>query len=239
MKYLSYFFFVCLLSIGGTVLAQDEVGYIKYGITDIESDNPQIQQQADMMKKGFTETMVNDEKVLVISNMAGMAVSKNLIDKETGNTTMYMDAMGKKIMVDIPKDKSDEMNNKSDVDVSVEKLKDESKEILGYKAYKTLLNVKSENGSSKIEMWTTDEISMDMEKYGQLMNLRGQDIELDGVPLEFTVDANGMMKMTYTAESVKMKDEVDQTKFDVDTTGYKKMTLEEFQQSMGGGMGGM
>ena len=54
---------------------------------------------------------------------------------------------------------------------------------------------------------------------------------LDGFPLEFTIDTGMGIGMTFTAQEVDGK--VDAANF-VIPEGYKKMTLEELQEEMGG-----
>ncbi len=61
--------------------------------------------------------------------------------------------------------------------------------------------------------------------------IRGfESLEYAGFPLEFTV-GNAMFAMTMTTKAIE--DKVDDAKFTIDTNGYKKMTMEEFQKSFG------
>jgi len=46
-------------------------------------------------------------------------------------------------------------------------------------------------------------------------------------------------QMSMTMETKELSDKMDESSLTVDTGGYKKMTMEEFQKSMGGMGGGM
>lgn len=237
MKLIKSLFLVAILAIAGNLIAQDKVGYIKYEITNIQSDNPQIQQQASMMKNGYMEQYIGKDKVLSVVNMMGMVITKTLADKESGDATMYMDMMGRKIMIPMTKEQMDKQEATStDAEITSERVAGATKDILGYTAHKTLIKVTTDEGSTTMEIWTTDELSADADNFSKMMKLSGDNVKIEGVPLEFTIDANGMMKMTYTASAVKMVGETDYSAMKIDDSGYKKMTFEEFQQTMGGRM---
>ena len=61
-----------------------------------------------------------------------------------------------------------------------------------------------------------------------------QSLEFEGYPMEFSI---GSPQFSMTMTAIDVKDSVDENKFLLDTKGYKKMTMDEFQKSMGG-MGG-
>jgi len=58
---------------------------------------------------------------------------------------------------------------------------------------------------------------------------------IEGFPLEYQIGAPGM-SMVYT--TIEIKKEVKASDFELDTSGYKSQTMEEFQKEMGA-MGGM
>ncbi len=233
MKIFNYLFIAAFLFISGQMIAQEKVAYIKYAITDIHSDEPAIMQQAGMLKNGYMEQYTLGNKSMTVTNSAGMFITKTLFNKDTKESTMYMDVMGQKIKVPMSADERDEMQD-DDIDIKVEVLKDETKEILGYKAYKTLLKITSEDGKTTIELWVTEQLKSDAGDFSNMLQVGTDNFEINGVPLEFVIDANGMMQMTYTAQAVKTQGDVDASVFDIDDAGYKVMTLDEFQSSMGG-----
>ncbi len=234
MNYFKYIVLTMFIGLVGAIQAQDEVGYIKYNITDIQSDNQMVMQQASMFKNGYMEQYFGADKNLSISNMAGMTVTKTLYDKKTGNSVMYMDIMGRKYKIPMTKEEADSMQSDQDMDVKVEKVTDATKEILGYNTHKVLLKISSEGTTSTIELWVTDQLKGDMTGYNQMLKLTDTDLELEGLPLQMTIDVNGMMQFTYTATEVKDKSEVDPEAMKIDDTGYQEMTMEEFQDAMGG-----
>jgi len=81
-----------------------------------------------------------------------------------------------------------------------------------------------------MEMYVAPDVKMSSKM------IQGLDkIDMKGFPLEYIMDA-GIMTMTFTATA--LTDEVDESVFELDTRGYKKMTWEEFQETMksfGGG----
>ena len=68
--------------------------------------------------------------------------------------------------------------------------------------------------------------------------IQGRDkLELEGFPLEYVMEA-GPASMTY--EVTKISEGLDKSVFEINTSGYTKMTWKEFMDqmgSMGGGMG--
>lgn len=235
MKYLNYLFLVAILFVGSNLLAQDKVGYIKYQISDISSDNPEIMQQAAMLKNGFMEQYVTSDKTLTVTNTAGMSIIKNLNDKKSGNSTMYMDVMGQKYKVNMTDDDRKSMQGDTDMDISVEKIADETKDILGHKVTKTLIKAASGGEATTIQLWITEELDSGADDFNNMLQLGDEDFKIEGVPLEFTIDANGMMEMTYTATEIKKAGEIDSSVMKIDDTGYEEMSFEQFQR-MGGGM---
>lgn len=235
MKIFNYLFLLAFIFISSQLIAQDKVGYVKYTITDIHADDPAIMQQASMLKNGYMEQYTSEKKSLTVTNTGGMMITKNITDKATNTATMYMDVMGQKIKVAMTEADRNAMQD-DDADVKVETLKDETKKILGYKTYKTLVKVATEDGNTTIEMWVTNDLDSGAGDFSGMLQVGNDDLKIDGVPLEFVIDANGMMKMTYTAVDVKKQNEIDASVFEIDDSGYQEMDFEQFMNSMGGGM---
>jgi hypothetical protein len=61
--------------------------------------------------------------------------------------------------------------------------------------------------------------------------------KMEGFPLEYSVSQGGQFAMVFTAQEVLT--EVDPEVFNLKTKGFKEMTMEEFQNAMGGMGGGM
>ena len=203
-------------------------GTIKYEITDAESSNPQIQSQLAMMEGSSMTVFVMDDAQLTKMNMMnGMVQQRILVDSKVDEMQMYIDAMGRKFMTNMPMPKEEEMEETSVT--NIEYFPDDRKEIAGYDAYKAI--VKNNVGDQTIELTTyiTDELKMDADI---IRNVQGTD-KLKGLPLEYTISLP-QMSLTYTAKEVSK--DVDPSEFDFDKTGYEEMSQEELQQM--GGMGG-
>jgi hypothetical protein len=234
MQQLKWIFLIVVsLSLGTVSLQAQETlkeGTIKYEITDAGSDNPQIQQQMQMMKGSTMTVFIMGKTQLTKMNMMnGMYQQRMLMNKEEDKMEMYMDMMGRKIktVMDLSK-QEDEMG---DVETNIEYFPEETKEIAGYTAYKAV--IKNNVGEQEIELTTyiTEDLKFDAEV---IRNVQGAE-ELKGLPLEYTV-SQPQVTMTFTAQDISK--EVDPAEFDFDKSGYDEMSPEELQQMGGGGMGG-
>jgi hypothetical protein len=221
--------FILLLSVSASSLvAQEELkeATLTYEITDISSDDPTVNQQLAMMKGSTMSILLMEGQQLTeMSMMNDMIKQKMLMDVETGNMDMYMDAMGQKFKVNIPSSKTEEAEAKP----NIKYFKDDRKQIAGYDAYKAIISTEQEGQSMKLTTYITEDLKFD----GNIIrNMPGTD-QLKGMPLEYTVN-QPQMSMTFTA--TKVSPEVDASAFEFDKTGYKEMTKEQLEQ-MGGGMG--
>ena len=108
--------------------------------------------------------------------------------------------------------------------------KEDTKTIAGYETYKVTIK------SPKMEgMQMSAYITPDIKAGAEVM--QGIDAgKLEGFPLEYVVSQGGQFSMVFTA--LEVMDKVDGEVFDLDTKGFKEMTMQEFQDAMGG-MGGM
>ena len=228
--------FLALMFVTTLAVGQKDIGMVKYEVTNVESDNPQMASQLGMLKNGSMTIHENDSKVLFIQNMGGMMVTKILSNKDTEGQTMYMDMMGQKIMIDMSKEEVAEMQNKNDdtEGPKVTKFMDETKEILGYECYKVMTTMESPQGNVNTTLYVTEDLASE----GQDKIIQGQDVDLSGFPLEMTTEMSGQFSMTYQAKDIKMRSEVDEKAFEIDETGYEKKTFDEMSKMMGG-MGGM
>ncbi len=226
------FFFLSI----GIMTAQDGMkeGYIKMEITDVITDNQEMAAMLEMMKGTETEVYFQDGKSLTNMNlMGGMVQMKNMLDKD-GNMNMYMDVMGNKMHAESAKTEIDKMkaenpNPMDDLEITYDE--NDRKKIAGYDCYKMVAKGKGDAASFGIEAYVTEEIKISASV------MQGIDLGIfKGFPLEYIIDA-GQMKLVST--TMEIKDEVDSKVFDIDASGYTKMSMEEIMGSMGqmGGFG--
>ena len=212
-------------------LAQDS-GYVKFEITDFKADNPddpQMKMAENMIKATTTKLYFEKERALTkISSMGGMSTMKIIMDKDN-NSEMYMEMMGQKILVKMPKDEVEKMKKENEEkDVEYIHHKDQTKEILGYKTH--LVEIKSpDQNNGKVTLWVTEDI-----KTNGMVSQGMDNSEIGGFPLEYTVSVPGQFSMT--TKATEFKKDFDKSVFDFDKTGYKEMSMDALQ-NMGGGAG--
>src|SRR6056297_567545 len=198
-------------------------GSVKFEITEVTSDNPQLAGQLEMMKGSTMTIFVKEDQQLTSMNMMnGMMQQKMIMDKENNSMLMLMDMMGRKIKVDMPMDDAD----MDDVDVNIEYFEDDRKEIAGYDTYKAVMITKAEGQEVELETYITDEFKFD----GKMIQNAPGSKQLRGMPLEYTIK-QPQLSMTFTAQEILTS--VDDSVFDIDTEGYEEMDPEELQ-NMGG-----
>jgi hypothetical protein len=220
---------VAFLAFSNFVSAQKMLdrGHIKMEIVDVKSDDDQMAMGLEMLKGSQTELLFTPEKSLTLmSMMGGMIEMTNLVDHESNQLDLLFNAMGQKMWI------QNEYIDQSDADAAARREnmkftanKDKTKVIAGYDCYE-LTVTSPEMGDMKLIAYVTEEIKT---KTSTVQGFEG--VEFPGFPLEYTVH-NPMMALTLRAVSVK--DKVDDTRFKLKTAGYQKMTMEEFQNAMGG-----
>ncbi|HMR86589.1 MAG TPA: hypothetical protein PKD51_00465 [Saprospiraceae bacterium] len=208
-----------------------EQGTVKMEITEVKSEDPQMAMGLEMMKGSQTELHFKAEQHATYMNMmGGMMEMKVFVENVEKKMNMLFDVMGQKMWIESTLEESQtpqqkEIASKSKIDYD----KNDTKEILGYKCYKMTVTNPEMEGTT-LTGYVTEQVKT---KANMIQGF--QSLEFAGYPMEFTV-GNPQFSMTMTA--VDVKDTVDETKLKYDTKGYKKMTMEEFQKSMGGmGMG--
>lgn len=233
MKYLRLLFVLTLVVSGlQASVAQIKTGYVKMEITDVTTENEQLQAMAGMFTGSFTEVYFTPESAFTLVNMmGGMNITQVKIDKKTNENVMLMSVMGQKMKINMNEDELKEMQaGAADAKIDYKHFKDETKDILGFKCHKVQISGESTGGADMI-MWVTDEISTE----AHIANGVQTDL-LQGFPLEYVISVAGQMEMTMKA--TKFEKEFDKAVFNLDTEGYKEMTMDEFMQtmsSMGGG----
>lgn len=232
MKSLKNIFAIALLALFAVANVNAQDGTIVMEITDVTSDNPQMAAMADMFKGSQTSIFFKDKVSLTKMNMMGGMVKVDVKTDEEKKTDMLMEMMGNKIWVETTKLESDRMKAEMDNPMSEMEFTydtEDTKEIAGFNCYKMTIEFPDAEGSS-IVGYITEEIDV------RPPVIQGVEVEeFKGFPLEFTF-TNPMMTMTTVATTFEST--VDESVFDLKTSGYQKMTMAEFgemMQSMGGG----
>jgi len=227
MKQLNLLGFLVIFLLGTNLAAQKTFseGSVEFEITDISSDNPQVAAQIDMMKGSTMITYVKGDKQLTSMNMMNGMMQQNMImDKENNSMIMLMDAMGRKIKVDMPLD--DEQAENTDVDIQY--FEDDRKEIAGHDTYKAILSTKADGQETEIETYITEAYTFD----GSMIRNAPGAAQLRGLPLEYTI-SQPQIKMTFTAQNIT--ESVDDSVFEFNMDDYEEMSQEDLQNM--GGMG--
>lgn len=233
MKFIQTLVFACLF-FTSMITAQDEM-HIQMEISSVESSNPEAAAMLEMMKGTEYAVYHKDGKSLTnINMMGGMVGIRNLIDKE-GGMNMFFDMMGNKMHVESTKLEQDKMkaenpNPLADLDIQYDK--EDTKSIAGYECYKMVAKSKDPDaGDFSLEAYVTEDIDINASI------IQGVDLgEFQGFPLEYKLD---MGQAVLGVTTIELKDEVPAGTFDIETNGYKKMSMEEFMEAMGGMAGGL
>ena len=196
-------------------------------ITKVGSEDAQTAQMLEMMKgTSFTVIFKGEESITKTSMMGGMVNTDVKMNKKSGKMDMYMDMMGQKMWIETDEAEA----QKGQIKPTIEEVKSDTKELLGYKTFR--VNIKNaEAPDMKISAYITKEIKAPVNGIQGL-----QAVELSGFPLMVIMESP---QMSMTIETKELSEEMDESALTVDTAGYKKMTMEEFQKSMGGMGGGM
>jgi len=192
-------------------------GKVKY---DIEYEALNLPEQARSQLPDNSTLYIKDQKSST-EVITGMMTRRTIKNAETMYSVNLIDAMGQKFAIEQSKEDIIAAN-KEQPDAELE-FTDNTKTIAGYEAKEVI--VTPEEGDP-YSVFYTPEIS------GKSFNFDSPIFkEIDGLPLEFIVDAK-MFKMVMKAQSIekmKIKDET----FEI-PEGYKKVTKEELQNMFGG-----
>lgn len=229
MKQLVFLFIFIGLTFPTIAQKQINEGQITMILTHVDAEDEAIKQQAQMMSGSQTIVSFNqDYSALNISMMEGMISMKTITELSSGDSKMFMDAMGMKYVIPMSKSEKNQMvtEQAGNDGFSVEYDKSDTKLIAGYNCYKA--TVVNDNDIVVLECYITSEISADPKL------LQGFEyIDLEGFPLEYTMGQESM-KMTFTASEFSTN--VEESEFRVNEADYQTMSFEEFSR-MGGGMG--
>ena len=240
------YFFVWILSLSPVESFGQKLerGTIKYEVADFEvssellgqtnkTNEKEMKAMVEPMIKGFTQTIAWDGNIQASElNMGGLSTTKVITDLKKKQNNTYMNVMNKRYNISsvIPDAKDKPMTS------DFKEFKTERKKIAGYDCYKVVYTVDmsslakatKEKGKtkmgSKFEMvaYVTDKI-----KPSAYLNST-QGVSLNGMPLEYSLNAQGM-KLILVAKEVK--NSVDKNFF-IPPKGYQEITQAEFEQKM-------
>ncbi|MEN8927335.1 MAG: DUF4412 domain-containing protein, partial [Flavobacteriales bacterium] len=162
--------------------AQKFEGEITYKIS--YSDLPAEMEMYKAMLPAKSVILMKNEKSVTEQNTMGIMKMKIISNSKTMKTSILMDMMGKKIVMESD---SDSEETKSDLEVTKTS---ETKTIAGYKCKKAI--VKDKDGNEMVYWYTKD-----------LPGYKGKNIpnlDLDGFPMEFEAKQETMsMTMSVTS----------------------------------------
>lgn len=190
-------------------------------IYDISLEGSGLPPEAMSMFKGSELiTYIKGDKRRVDMNMP-MQSSSTITDVKANSTVMLMDIMGMKYLIKLTE--ADMKKEKEEMPDAKIKVTTETKEIAGYKCVKNEVTVKNKDGKEEtFNVWTTDAIPTTEVK----TIYKG----LKGFPLEYVMNQKGL-KMTFTTKEI-IKESVADNKFDIPTSGYTEMSMQDFKKSM-------
>lgn len=240
-----------------TISAQKELkeGSVTIGITELESSDQQAAAMLPMFKSSTMKFDFNDAKSLMTMNMMnGMMNMRVLLDNKSKATTMLMDMMGQKTMSTISAEeakKAQEENKNAmpqdlDIDYKVTYDRKDTKDILGHKCFKAVIKItpkkdedkkQMEKVDLKISAYVTDKIKFPKSMVESFEESMGKgSFKMTEFPLEFSLSFDdGKNNAKITLAATEIKNELDKSVFELDTTGYEEKSMEEM---MKGGMGG-
>ncbi|MEL6389716.1 MAG: hypothetical protein AAFQ02_06115 [Bacteroidota bacterium] len=216
---------LAVMAFGSQVTAQE--GTIILEISDVKAEGDAAQ-FAEMMRGTQTEVFYRGEESAVKMNMMGGMVNIKMHQRQAEGMDMLLDAMGQKIWVNSPP--AELMKQKMsapEMDITYDK--SDTKTIAGFDCYKMMATIDGPQGESQLTGYITEDLKID----AQVM--QGIDMsQFAGFPLEYTMVA-GPVEMTITTKEFS-KEIADASVFEINTSGYQKMSMEELQ-NMAGGMG--
>jgi hypothetical protein len=238
MKKLMTISFSVLLLLPMFVSAQKVMteGYVRYEVTEVKSDDPQMESALNMMKGSTLEIYFTEKKQKSVMDMMGGMMKMNTINlvKEK-QTVMLMDMMGKKIKVVGSEDEFKDMNKEAaskanDVKPEITVDKSKKKTIAGYPCYAAVIKLTQEGMDMSIDAYLTESL---VAPKSVIQNV--EEFDIPGLPLEYTINTMGF-QMTYSATKVETK--VASNEFDI-PDGYEEMSIDDFMKNMGAMGGGM
>ena len=173
--------------------------YVQYEITNITSEDPQMEAMLQMMKGSTLDIFFNETQQRTdVDMMGGMMKMTTLtgLENESGNA-LFMDMMGRKIRVSMNEEELEAYQSKgAEMKPVVKKGDGSSKEIAGYNCSQIVCSFEGDQGLELIA-YVTDVI-----KSPKSVVQNTGEIDLGGFPLEYTV-VMPEMSLTYTAQKLE------------------------------------
>jgi len=210
-----------LSCIGSTNAQNNSEGIINYKIELIGMPKEALSMmEGASAKLSFTKDFSRLDIDMVMVNQA------YIVKHSDKSTILLMDIMGSKTAVKMTEKEAKEAKNKGKEapKYKVEKTK-ETKEIAGFKCVKAIIKTK---GAEPQIVYYTNEINIPNQ-------ISDEYKEIDGFPLEYTIDQGGM-KMKMLATGFKAE-KINSKTFEV-LAEYKIMSLEDFKKKMSSFGGG-
>ena len=210
------------------VIGQTNEGSLVLEITEATSDNEQIAAQLEMIEGTETNVYFKEGQSMTRVDMMGGMIKMDVLVKSNGDSDMLMNAMGQKMWIKSTKAEQDLLaaendNALADLDISYDET--DTKVIAGFNCYRMNATAPGSDDFS-LSAYITEDIEIDAPV------IRGVEIDqFQGFPLEYIVNQNGT-QMTITTTS--FSDQVDDSIFEINTTGYTQMSLSDFMSQMGG-----
>ena len=239
MKKITTLCFFLFLLVGTSTYAQKEMkeGVISMEITAVESSDEGMAGMLQMLKGSEMSVSFNkDNSLMTMDMMGGMMKTRALTKKNSKEMITLIDAMGQKMMNKMAKEEFEKTKGKAkDIKMDITYDKSDTKKILDYNCHKAIIKIpmpaKEGQESQFVEMIAY--VTNDLKLSESLM----QGVEasnLKGTPLEYSIKSamqGQAFSMTFTTTGIKTS--VDKSIFELNTEGYKEVTLEQMQ-SMGG-----
>ena len=206
--------------------------HVKYEVSINVDGQEDMKQMAGLMGNSTMDVYFTNQKQRVdMSMMGGLILTKMFYDKQTKSSIMLQEMMGQKYKIKLDEQVGQNSKNvNSDISNANSKVtfdKNDRKKIQGYDCYKSTATIDNNGQKISIICYVTDQI-----KSPQGIIKEADDVNFGGLPLEYTLDMKSMKLVVTTKEVVK---NFNSNIFDIPSSGYKEMTLEEFTKKMGGG----
>jgi GLPGLI family protein len=226
MKTISISFIAFLIILGTSLQLHAQKPFTGKVIYKISMEMEGIPPEAKAMLPTTMATYISDDKVKT-EIITAMGTQSTILNMNEETHVTLMDIMGQKMAIkDTYEELQKEMGDQPEYRMDIT---GETKEIAGYTAKKVLIKRITNDGKEKVEgqAWFTDELNIN----------RGINFtnpmykELDGLLLEYDMDAGNNMKMQLMAVEVasqKLKKSV----FEI-PSDYEIITREELGRKIG------
>ena len=196
--------------------SQDFTGKITY---EVDYDLPEAMEPQRSMLPTEMITKIGKQHSKIIQNtMMGEQVT--IFNVKTKMTTSLFNLMGQKIALEI-NTANEENENKPEIEYL-----DETKTIAGYECKKALFTINTTSADG-----VDDKMTMEVFYSTEISAKSNQQFsQLKGLPLQYSINTQGMVMNLIAKEIVKEK--YGKNEFEI-PSGYEKMTLEDFQKMMG------